>query len=170
MTKMSGGEALAKSLVREGVEVVFGLPGIQMYGVVAALREEPGIRMVTTRHEQATTFMADGYARASGQPGVALVVPGCGLLNAASGLSTAYSRSSPLLLIAGQVPRGMIGRNLGAVHEVLDQQDAVRNLTKWGGRALRPREVPYNVSEAFRQMRSGRPRPVLIEMPPEAGV
>ncbi len=132
MTKMSGGEALAKSLVREGVEVVFGLPGIQMYGVVAALREEPGIRMVTTRHEQATTFMADGYARASGQPGVALVVPGCGLLNAASGLSTAYSRSSPLLLIAGQVPRGMIGRNLGAVHEVLDQQDAVRNLTKWG--------------------------------------
>ena len=66
---MSGGEALVKSLVREGVEVVFGIPGIQMYGIVAALRDEPGIRMVTTRHEQATTYMADGYARASGKPG-----------------------------------------------------------------------------------------------------
>ena len=170
MTKMSGGQAMAKSLVNEGVEVVFGIPGIQMYGVVAGLRDESGIRMITPRHEQATAYMADGYARASGKPGVALVVPGCGLLNASAGMSTAYSRSSPVLVIAGQVPRGMIGRNLGAVHEVLDQQDTVRNLTKWRGRALRPREVPYNVAEAFRQMRSGRPRPVLIEMPPEAGV
>ena len=71
MVKMSGGEALAKSLAKEGVEVVFGIPGIQMYGMVAALRDEPGIRMVTTRHEQATTYMADGYARVSGKPGVA---------------------------------------------------------------------------------------------------
>ena len=170
MTNMSGGQALAKSLASEGVEVVFGIPGIQLYGAVAALRDEPGIRMISTRHEQSTTFMADGYARASGKPGVAMVVPGCGLLNATSGLTNAYARSSPVLLIAGQVPRGMIGKNLGAVHEVLDQQEIVRNLTKWRGRALRPREIPYNVSEAFRQMRSGRPRPVLIELPPEAGV
>lgn len=170
MPKMSGGQALAQSLAREGVEVVFGIPGIQTYGAFAALRDQCDIRMITPRHEQATTFMADGYARASGKPGVALVVPGCGLLNASSGLATAYSRSSPVLLIAGQVPRGLIGKNLGAVHEVLDQQDTVRNLTKWRGRALRPREIPYAVSEAFRQMRSGRPRPVLIELPPEAGV
>ncbi len=170
MTRMSGGQALAKSLAGEGVEVVFGVPGIQMYGVVAALRDEPGIRMIATRHEQSTTFMADGYSRASGKPGVAMVVPGCGLLNATSGLTNAYARSSPVLLIAGQVPRGMIGKNLGAVHEVLDQQEIVRNLTKWRGRALRPREIPYTVSEAFRQMRSGRPRPVLIELPPEAAV
>ncbi|CAI8023759.1 Probable acetolactate synthase large subunit [Geodia barretti] len=92
------------------------------------------------------------------------------LLNATSGLTNAYARSSPVLLIAGQIPRGMIGKNLGAVHQVLDQQEIVRNLTKWRGRALRPREVPYTVSEAFRQMRSGRPRPVLVELPPEAGV
>ena len=170
MVKMSGGQALVKSLAREDVEVVFGVPGVQIYGIIAALRDEAGVRMVTTRHEQATTYMADGYARASGKPGVALVVPGQGLLNAAAGLSTAYSRSSPVLLVAAQVSRGMIGRNLGAVHEVLDQQDTVRNLTKWRGRALRPREIPYNVSEAFRQMRSGRPRPVLIEMPPEVAV
>ena len=66
MVKMSGGEALAKALVREGVEVIFGLPGVQWYGAVAAIRDELGLRMVTTRHEQAATYMADGYARASG--------------------------------------------------------------------------------------------------------
>ena len=78
MAMMSGGEALARSLAGEGVEVVFGIPGIQIYGIVAALRDEPGIRLISTRHEQATTYMADGYARASGRPGVALVVPGVG--------------------------------------------------------------------------------------------
>ena len=104
MVKISWGEALAKSLVREGVEVVFGIPGIQMYGIVAGLRDEPDIRMITTRHEQATTYMADGYARTSGNLGVAMVVPGVGLYNAASGLTNAYSRSSPVLLIAGQNP------------------------------------------------------------------
>ena len=170
MASMSGGEALAKSLVKEGVEVVFGIPGIQVYGIVAGLRDEPEIRMITTRHEQATTYMADGYARASGKPGVALVVPGVGLYNAASGLTNAYSRSSPVLLIAGQVPRAAMGKNLGAVHEVADQGGAVRSVTKWQRQALRPREVPDAVFEAFRQMRTGRPRPVLIEMPPDAGV
>ena len=170
MAKMTGGEALVKSLVREGVEFVFGIPGIQVYGIVAALRDEPSIRMVTTRHEQATTYMADGYARASGKPGVAMVVPGAGLYNAASGLTNAYSRSSPVLLIAGQIPRGAIGKNIGAVHEIEDQPGTVRSVTKWQRQALRPREVPDAVFEAFRQMRSGRPRPVLLEMPPEAGV
>ncbi len=170
MIMLSGGETLAKSLAREGVEVVFGLPGIQIYGIVAGLRDEPGIRMITTRHEQAATYMADGYARASGKPGVALVVPGVGIYNAASGLANAYARSSPVLLIAGQVPRAQIGRGLGAVHEVLGQMDVVRSVTKWQQRAIRPREIPYAVSEAFRQMRTGRPRPVIIEIPPDAGV
>ncbi len=170
MVKMSGGEALVKSLVREGVEVVFGIPGVQLYGIIAALRDEPGIRMVTTRHEQAAAYMADGYARASGKPGVALVVPGTGLYNAAAGLATAYARSSPVLLIAGQVPRGLIGKNLGPPHEISDQPDVVRPVTKWRRRALRPREIPEAVFEAFRQLRTGRPRPVLIEVPPEAGV
>ena len=159
-----------KSLVGEGVEVVFGIPGIQIYGIIAALRDEPRIHMVTTRHEQAATYLADGYARASGRPGVALVVPGVGLYNAAAGLTNAYSRSSPVLLIAGQIPRGAIGKNLGAVHEVMDQAGTVRSVTKWQRRVLRPRDVPDAVFEAFRQMRTGRPRPVLIEMPPEAGV
>ena len=137
MVKLSGGEALAKSLAREGVEVVFGIPGIQIYGGGAGLRDEPGIRMITTRHEQATTYMADGYARASGKPGVALVVPGAGLYNAAAGLTNAYSRSTPVLLIAGQIPRGAIGKNIGAVHEIADQPGTVRSVTKWQRQALR---------------------------------
>ena len=170
MVKMSGGEALAKSLVREGVDVVFGIPGIQMYGIIAALRDEPGIRMITPRHEQAATYMADGYARASGKPRVALVVPGVGLYNAASGIATAYARSSPVLVIAGQIPRASIGRNLGAVHEIADQPGTVRSVTKWQNLAPTPKDIPYAVSEAFRQMRSGRSRPVLVEIPPEARV
>ena len=170
MAKMSGGEALAKSLVNEGVDVIFGIPGIQIYGIVAAIRDEPGLRMITTRHEQATTYMADGYYRASGKPGVAVVVPGAGLYNAAAGLATAYSRSSPVLLIAGQIPRDAIGKNLGAVHEIADQASTVRSVTKWHRQTLRPREIPDAVFEAFRQMRTDRPRPVLIEVPPEVGV
>ena len=80
MAKMSGGEALAKSLANEGVEVVFGIPGIQIYGIVAGLRDEPSIRMISTRHEQATTYMADGYARASGKPGSRTCCSGCGAI------------------------------------------------------------------------------------------
>ena len=170
MAMMTGGEALARSLAGEGVEVVFGIPGIQIYGIVAALRDEPGIRLISTRHEQAATYMADGYARASGRPGVALVVPGVGLYNSASGLTNAYSRSSPVLLIAGQIPRGAIGKGRGAVHEIENQSGAVSSVTKWQRQVSRPREVPEAVFEAFRQMRTGRPRPVLIEIPPEAGV
>ena len=161
---------MAKSLAREGVETVFGIPGIQLYGLVAGLRDEPGLKMLTTRHEQATTYMADGYARVAGKPGVAMVVPGVGLYNAAAGLATAYARSSPVLLIAGQVPREMIGKNLGAVHEIENQGEVVRPVTKWQRMVRRPREVPAAVNEAFRQMRTGRPRPVLIEIPPEVAV
>ena len=170
MAKMSGGEALVQSLVREGVEVVFGIPGIHMSGIITALRDEPSIRMVTTRHEAGAAHMADGYARAAGKPGVVLVVPGAGLYNAASGLATAFARSSPVLAIAGQIPRGQIGKNIGAYHEVADQPSVVRPITKWQRQVLRPREIPDAVCEAFRQMRTGRPRPVLLEVPPDTGV
>ena len=168
--KMSGGEALAKSLAQEGVDVIFGITGIEIYGLAAGLRDESSVGMITTRHEQAAAHMADGYARASGRPGVAMVVPGCGLLNAASGLATAYSRSSPVLLIAGQIPRGLIGKNKGVPHEISNQGEVVRPVTKWQRMVTQPREVPAAVNEAFRQMRTGRPRPVLIEIPPEVAV
>ncbi len=170
MTKLSGGEALVQSLVREGVEVVFGLPGVQMYGIIAALRDEPSIRFIVTRHEQATTYMADGYARTTGKPGVALVVPGPGIYNAGSGLSTAFSRSSPVVLIAGQIPRATIGKNLGGLHEVNDQKEITHPVTKWQKLVLRPHEVPEAIHEAFRQAQSDRPGPVHFELPPETMV
>ena len=170
MTKLSGGEALVKSLVREGVEVVFGLPGVQMYGIIAALRDEPSIRFIVTRHEQATTYMADGYARTTGKPGVALVVPGPGIYNAGGGLSTAFSRSSPVVLIAGQIPRATIGQNLGGLHEVNDQKEITNPITKWQKQVLRPHEVPEGIHEAFRQAQSDRPSPVHFELPPETMV
>lgn len=170
MPEMSGGQAVVQTLVREGVDVIFGLPGVQMYGIIDALREEPGIRMITARHEGTTTYMADGYARATGKPGVALVVPGPGLYNAAAGMSTAFSRSSPILVIAGQIPRDTIGKDLGGLHEVNDQIDSIKPVTKWQKRVMSPHEVPGGLHEAFRQLRTGRPRPVEFELPPEAMV
>jgi acetolactate synthase-1/2/3 large subunit len=167
MSRMTGGQALVASLRREGVRVVFGLPGVQLYGAMAALRDEPGIRFIATRHEQATTYMADGYARAGGDIGVALVVPGPGLLNASAGLSTAYSASSPVLVIAGQIPKGKIGKNVGLLHEVNDQLAVIAPVTKWRRRVLEIEEVPAAIREAARQLRTGRPRPVVVDIPPE---
>jgi len=168
MFRMTGGQALVRCLVREGVEVIFGLPGVQIYGAVAAIRDTPGIRMISPRSEAATTFMADGYARAGGRCGVALVVPGPGVYNAAGGLSTAYAVSSPVLLIAGQIPRDKIGGNTGALHEVNDQIATIMPVTKWQTRVLAPGDVPGAVREAFHRLRRGRPRPVYMEIPPEA--
>lgn len=170
MSKMSGGDALISSLEREGVEVIFGLPGVQMYGVVDALRRNKNIKMIVPRHEQATSYMADGYARASRGIGVAMVVPGPGLYNAAAGLSTAYSSNSRVLMIAGQIPRDTIGKDMGGLHEVNDQLETIKPVTKFQKRLLRPNEIPQGVSEAFSQLKNGRPRPVEIEMPPETMV
>jgi acetolactate synthase-1/2/3 large subunit len=164
---MTGGEALTKQLHREGVRVVFGLPGVQLYGAMAALREEKDIRFVLTRHEQATTYMADGYARAGGGVGVALVVPGPGVLNAGAGLSTAYSCSSPVFLVAGQVPKRYLGKDVGVLHEINEQLDVVKPITKWRRRVLEVSEIPAAVQEAFRQLKTGRPRPVHLEIPPD---
>jgi acetolactate synthase-1/2/3 large subunit len=133
-----------------------------------AFVDVPEIRYVVTRHEQATTYMADGYARASGRPGVAMVVPGVGVYNAASGLATAYACSSPVLLIAGQVNRDAIGRDLGMLHDVHDQLDVVRPITKSARRVLHAAEIPAAVRDAFGAMTTGRPRPAEIEIPPEA--
>ena len=167
MARLTGGEALAKQLAREGIRVVFGLPGVQLYGAIAGLRDEPSIAFITARHEQATTYMADGYARAGGGIGAALVVPGPGLLNAAAGLSTAYSASSPVLMIAGQVPRRNIGRDVGVLHEVNDQMEAMAGVTKWRRRVLEVGDVAGAVRAAVRQLKTGRPRPVHIELPPD---
>ncbi|MBA2754566.1 MAG: hypothetical protein H0U40_08925, partial [Chloroflexia bacterium] len=95
---MTGGEALVRSLIAEGIDTVFGLPGVQLDGAFDALYHvQDDIRIFHTRHEQATAYMADGYARSTGKVGTCLVVPGPGLLNASAALSTAYACNSPVL-------------------------------------------------------------------------
>ena len=119
MLEMTGAQALVRSLVSEGVDTVFALPGYQLMPVFDAFYEErSNIEIIHTRHEQATTFMADGYAKATGKIGVAMTVPGPGMLFAAAGLGTAFSSSSPVLLISGQVPSTVLGKRLGHLHEI----------------------------------------------------
>jgi acetolactate synthase-1/2/3 large subunit len=165
--RRNGARAMVEQLRREAVEVIFGLPGDQLMVALDALYDEPSIHYITTRHEQGTTYMADGYARAGGRPGTAMVVPGVGVYNAASGLATAFACSSPVLLLAGQVNRDGIGKDLGLLHDVHDQLDIVRPITKYAERVTDADRIPGALREAFHQMRSGRPRPVEIEIPPE---
>jgi acetolactate synthase-1/2/3 large subunit len=167
MPTSTGGRLLARCLAAEGVAHVFGLPGEQLMHALDGLYHEKVIRFVTTRHEQGTTYMADGYARSSGRPGVAMVVPGVGVYNAAAGLATAWACSSQVLMLAGQVNRDGIGAGRGLLHEIHDQLEVVRPITKWRKRVLEPGEIPQAIHEAFRQLRSGRPRPAYLEIPPE---
>jgi acetolactate synthase-1/2/3 large subunit len=168
MPELTGGQALVESLKREGVDTVFGLPGVQLDWAFSALYDERDrIKVIHTRHEQATAYMADGYARTTGKVGSFIVVPGPGVLNAAGALSTAYSVNSPVLCITGQIQSDLIDIGRGVLHEVDDQLGMLKHITKWNARAMTPNEVPIIVHEAFRQLRSGRPRPVEIEIPPD---
>src|SRR5262245_23241867 len=120
--KITGGQLLASSLASHGVDALFLIPGIQLDWAVDALRQrEDRIRLFVPRHEQSTTYMADGYCRVARKPGVAMVVPGPGVLNAAAGLATAYSANSKVFLIAGQIHSTAIGAGLGLLHEIKDQ-------------------------------------------------
>ena len=168
MPKMTGAEALTRQLRSEGVDTVFALPGVQIMNAFDAFYEHRNaMRLVHTRHEQATTYMADGYAKTSGKVGVAMVVPGPGALNAAAGLGTAYASSSPVLLISGQIASASLGRRRGELHEIEEQLDVFKPITKWNHRVTRVEEIPEAIHEAFRQLNTGRPRPVELEIPPD---
>jgi acetolactate synthase-1/2/3 large subunit len=167
MAQMTGGEAVVQALRHEGVEVVFGLPGVQIMGIYDAFYAQSDIRLMTVRHEQTTAYMADGYARVTGKPGVALVVPGPGVQNASAALGTAYAASSPVLLLAGQVESFHLGSDRGALHEINDQMDIIRPVTKWCQRAMDVPAIPGAIHEAMRQMRTGRPRPTEVEIAPD---
>ena len=168
MPLMTGAQALVDQLKSEGVDTVFAVPGVQIMSAFDALYQaKDAIRLVQTRHEQTTTYMADGYAKVTGRPGVALVVPGPGALNATAGLATAYASSSPVLLISGQIPSATLGKRQGQLHEIEDQLDVFRPITKWNHRVTRVEEVPGAVHEAMRQLSTGRPRPVELEIPPD---
>ena len=168
VSMLTGGQALVESLRREDVTTIFGLPGVQLDWAFDALyAERENIRVIHTRHEQAAAYMADGYARATGQPGIFLVVPGPGVLNAAAALATAYANNVPVLCLTGQIPSDLIGIGRGVLHEIDDQLGLLRHLTKWAARASTPGDIPHVIHEAFRQLRSGRPRPVAVEIPPD---
>ena len=162
----TGGEALVDALIAHGVDTVFGLPGAQTYGLFDALhRAQPGVRTVGARHEQACSYMAFGAARSTGRPAVCTVVPGPGLLNAGAGLLTAWGCNQPVLCLTGQVPRAFLDQGRGHLHEMADQLGTASGFTKWTARIEHPAQAPALISEAFKQMRSGRPGPALLEMP-----
>ena len=168
MTMVTGAQALVRQLIAEGVDTVFALPGVQIMAAFDALHEHRNdVRLVHVRHEQATTYMADGYAKATGKVGVAMAVPGPGAINAGAGLGTAYASSSPVLLISGQIDSQSLGRKEGQLHEVEDQLDVFRPITKWNQRVTRVEDIPAVVHEAFRHLKTGRPRPVELEIPPD---
>lgn len=168
MSKMTGAEALTRQLRAEGVDTVFALPGVQIMNAFEAFyAHRNAIRLVHTRHEQATTYMADGYAKVSGRPGVAMVVPGPGALNAAAGLGTAYASSSPVLLVSGQIASESLGKRHGELHEIEEQLDVFAPITKWNHRVMRAGAIPEAVHEAFKQLTTGRPRPVELEISPD---
>ena len=163
--RMTGGEAIVDALARHGIDTVFGIPGVQLDPLFAALHDARNrIRVIHTRHEQGAGYMALGYAMATGRPGTAIVVPGPGLLNASSAIATAYAVNAPLLCVAGQIPSRLIGKGTGQLHEIPDQLGLARGLTKWAARMDTPGDAPEVVGEAFRQLMSGRKRPVAIEM------
>lgn len=165
---LTGGEALACQLRNEGIQVVFGIPGLQLDYAVDGIASLGGaIEFWNTRHEQAAAYMADGFARGGKEIGVCMVVPGPGLLNAAAGLATAYACSSRVLVVTGQLPLGSIGKGYGMLHEVPEQSRLLASLTKWSAMARTPGEVPTLVRRAVHELRSGRPRPVGIEIPPD---
>ena len=161
MPSMNGGEALIESLHLNGVEVIFGLPGAGQYEAIDAVYQNKTMEYITTRNEQAISYMADGYARVNGKPGVGLAVQGPGFYNTTAGLATAFAQSSPVLMITGDRHRIAIPGQ-SAYNSLSDY----KAYSKWAARAESPAEIPGVVREAFRQLNAPRKRPVIIEVGP----
>ncbi|HEV2065420.1 MAG TPA: thiamine pyrophosphate-dependent enzyme [Thermomicrobiales bacterium] len=169
-TTMTGGQALVASLRRQGIDTVFALPGVQLDGAFDALYDEQAagnMHVFHPRHEQTAAYMADGYARVTGRIGTCIVVPGPGLLNASAALATAYACNSPVLCVTGQIQSDLIGVGRGQLHEISNQLEMIRSVTKHSARAIAPGDIPSLVTEAVSRMWEGRVRPVEIEIPPD---
>jgi acetolactate synthase-1/2/3 large subunit len=164
MSLSTGGEAIVSGLAAHGVDTVFGLPGAQIYGLFDAFHQAR-LKVVGARHEQACGYMAFGYARSTGRPGVFSVVPGPGVLNAGAALLTAFGSNEPVLCLTGQVPTQFLGKGRGHLHEMPDQLATLRTFVKWAERIEYPGLAPVAVSRAFQEMLSGRRGPVSLEMP-----
>ncbi len=162
MARLTGKEMVVEALKREGVEVIFGFPGGAIIDVYDTLHKDGTIKHVLVRHEQGATHAADGYARATGKVGVCLVTSGPGATNTVTGIATAYMDSVPMVVFTGQVPTGLIGND--AFQEV-DIVGITRPCTKHNYLVKDVKDLPRILKEAFYIARSGRPGPVLVDLP-----
>jgi len=164
MTAMlSGAEMVVQSLIEENVEQIFGYPGGSVLDIYDALHVKTDqIKHVLVRHEQAATHMADGYARATGKPGVVLVCSGPGATNTITGIATAYMDSIPMIVISGNVPNNMIGND---AFQECDIVGVSRPVVKHSFLVKKAQDIPETVKKAFYIATTGRPGPVLIDLP-----
>jgi len=164
--KLDSAQAIVESLMDHGVECIFGIPGAHTYKLIDALYERRDrIRFIVTRHEQGAAYMAYGYAKSTGRVGVYTCVPGPGVLNTTAALCTAYAANAPVLCLTSEIPSKEIGRGHGILHELPDQLNTLRSLTKAALRINHPTEAPAIMADAFYQLHSGRPGPVVVECP-----
>lgn len=165
MANMTGGQAIVDSLIANGVDLVFGVPGAQLdYSFSAMYDRSNEIKVIHTRHEQGAAYMAYGFAQSTGNVGTFFVVPGPGLLNATAAISTGYACNTPMFCISGQIPSGKINGGTGQLHEIRDQLEIVSKITKHAHRIDTPKEAPEAMARAFNELTSGRIRPVEVEM------
>lgn len=160
--KLAGGQLVCESLIQEGVDLVFGHPGGAILPLYDHLTGYPQIKHVLTRHEQGAAHAADGYARATGKVGVAIATSGPGAINLAVGLATAYMDSTPMVAITGQVTRAAIGKD---AFQETDITGVTLPVTKHNYLVMKASDIPATIKEAFYIARTGRPGPVLIDLP-----
>jgi acetolactate synthase-1/2/3 large subunit len=158
----STGEILIDLLARAGVTTVFGIPGVHTLELYRGLSDSP-IRHIAPRHEQGAAFMADGWARVSGEPGVCILIGGPGLTNAITPIAQAYHDSIPLLVISGAVPAAQ--RDLGEIHDLPDQEGLLAKVTAFSETISDPAQLPAALDRALQVFRSARPRPVHLGLP-----
>ncbi len=162
MEKLSGADMLIRALQDEGVDHVFGYPGGAVLHIYDAVFRQDKIRHVLVRHEQAATHMADGYARSTGRPGVVLVTSGPGATNAITGIATAYMDSIPMVVISGQVQSHLIGTDS---FQETDMVGVSRPIVKHSFLVRTAAEIPETIKKAFYIATSGRPGPVVVDIP-----
>jgi 5-guanidino-2-oxopentanoate decarboxylase len=163
-SNLTCGQAIISLLEAYGVDTVFGIPGVHTLELYKGL-DGTGIRHIQPRHEQGAGFMADGYARVSGRPGVCLLITGPGVTNAATAIGQAYSDSMPMLVLSSDNATGDLGMGRGRLHEITSQQAVTAPLTAFSKTAPEAGDVPNLLAQAFSVFRGSRPRPVHISLP-----
>jgi len=160
--EVDGGEALVRALQDAGVKHVFGYPGGAALHIYDAIFKQQRVQHILVRHEQAAAHMADGYARATGRPGVVLVTSGPGATNTITGIATAYMDSIPMIVLSGQVRSSLIGTD---AFQETDMLGISRPIVKYSILVRKAEEIPYAIRKAFHIASSGRPGPVVIDIP-----